>query len=168
MASSQVSRKNKDSERRELMVRRPFDDLFDNFRQDMEDAFFAPFIPQVGSRIPRVMDSIETRTPLCDIIDKDNKYIISLEVPGIQKDKIEVKATDEYITIAGAEEGKNEKEEGNYVLNERAYRSFFRKIPFPENIIPTKVDATVENGILKIELPKQKPSSTGETHIKIK
>ena len=168
MASSQISRKNKDNERREVMVRRPFDELFDNFRKDMEDAFFAPFINPMGSRIPRVMDSIERRTPLCDIIDKGNKYMISLEVPGIQKDKIEVKATNEYITIAGAEEEKNEKEEGNYVLNERAYRSFFRKIPFPENIVPTKVDAIVDNGILKIELPKQKPTSTEETHIKIK
>lgn len=168
MATSQISRKNKESERREMMVRRPFNEIFNNFRQDMEDAFFAPFINPIRSSIPGSMDSIETRTPLCDIIDKGNKYIISLEVPGIQKDKIEVKATEEYITIAGAEQEKNEKEEGNYVLNERIYISFFRKIPFPENIIPTKVEATVENGILKIELPKQKPTSTEETHIKIK
>ena len=167
MATS-LSRKNKDAERREVMVRRPLDEIFDNFRQDVEDAFFAPFINPIRSSIPGNMSSIEIRTPLCDIIDKGNRYIISLEVPGIQKDKIEVKATGEYITIAGSEEKKNEKEEGNYVLNERAYRSFFRKIPFPENIIPTKVDATIENGILKIEVPKQKPTSTEETHIKIK
>ena len=150
------------------MVRRPFDEIFDNFRQDIEDAFFAPFINPIKSSIPENMNLIETRTPLCDIIDKGNRYIISLEVPGIQKDKIEVKATEEYITIAGSEEKKNEKEEGNYVLNERAYRSFFRRIPFSENIISTKVDATVENGILKIELPKQKPTSTEETYVKIK
>lgn len=114
------------------------------------------------------MDSLEIRTPLCDIIDKGDKYIISLEVPSIQKDNIELKATEEYITIAGAEEEKNEKEGRNYVLNERAYRSFFRKISFPENITPTKVDAILENGILKVELPKQKPTSAEETHIKIK
>ena len=114
------------------------------------------------------MVSLETRTPVCEIIDKGDKYIISLEVLGIQKDKIEVKATEEYITIAGAEEEKNEKEGRNYVLNERAYRSFFRKISFPENITPTKVDAILENGILKVELPKQKPTSAEETHIKIK
>ena len=168
MATSQMSRKNKDAERREVMVRRPLDEIFDNFRQDVEDAFFAPFINPIRSSIPGNMSSIEIRTPLCDIIDKGNRYIISLEVPGIQKDKIEVKATEEYITIAGSEEKKNEKEEGNYVLNERAYRSFFRKIPFPENIIPTKVEATVEDGILKIELPKQKPTSTEETYINIK
>lgn len=151
------------------MVHRPFDELFDNFRQDMEDAFFTPFInPLRAFGTQRNMDLIETRIPLCDILDKGDKYTISLEVPGIQKDKIEVKATDEYITVSGIEEKKIEKEEGNYVLKERTYRSFSRKIPFSENIIPTKVDATIENGILKLEVPKQKPKSIEETNIKIK
>jgi HSP20 family protein len=169
MSSSQISRKNKDTERRDVMVRRPFDELFDNFRQDIQDAFFTPLINPLSSvGMPRGMDSIEARIPLCDVIDKGDKYIISLEVPGIQKDKIELKATDEHITISAAEEKKIEKEEGSYVLNERSYRSFFRKIPFPENIVPTKIDAIVENGILKIELPKQRPKSIEETKIKIK
>lgn len=169
MSSSQISRKNKDSERREMMVHRPFDELFDNFRQEIEDAFITPFTnPQRSFGIPRSMELIETRIPLCDIIDKGDRYTISLEVPGIQKEKIEVKATEEYITVSGIEENKNEKEEENYVLKERVYRSFSRKIPFPENIIPAKVDATVENGILKIEISKQKPKSIEETKIKIK
>ena len=168
MATSQGSRKNKEIEKREIM-RRPFDELFDNFRQDMEDTFFAPFINPLRSvGIQHGIESIETRIPLCDILDKGDRYLISLEVPGIQKDKIEVKATNEYITISGIEEGRNEKEDGNYVLKERTYRSFSRRIPFSENIVPTKVDATVENGILKIEIPKQKPTSIEETQIKIK
>jgi HSP20 family protein len=169
MTTSQGYRKNKEIEKKETMVRRPFDELFDNFRQDMEDVFFTPFIiPLRSGGIPRSIESIETRTPLCDIIDKGDRFVVSLEVPGIQKDKIEVKATSDYITISGIEEERTEKEEDNYVLKERTYRSFSRRIPFPENIIPTKVDATVENGILKIEIPKQKPTSTEETRIKIK
>ena len=116
MATSQGSRKNKEIERKETMMRRPFDELFDNFRQDMEDTFFAPFInPLRSAGIQQGIESIETRIPLCDILDKGDRYLISLEVPGIQKDKIEVKATNEYITISGIEEGKNEKEDGNYV-----------------------------------------------------
>ena len=167
--SSQISRKNKDDQRKEVMVRRPFDDLFDNFRQDMEDAFFTPFMnPLRAFGTQRNMDLIETRIPLCDIQDKGDRYSISLEVPGIQKDKIEVKATEEYLTISGIDEQKKEEEEDNYVLKERTYRSFSRKIPFPENIVPSKVDATVENGILEIEVPKQKPTSIEETKIKIK
>lgn len=95
MFSSQISQKNKDTERRDVMVRRPFDQLFDNFRQDIQDAFFAPFINPLSSvGMPRGMDSIEGRIPLCDVIDKGDK-----EVPDIQKDQIELKATDEHITF---------------------------------------------------------------------
>jgi HSP20 family protein len=166
--SSQISRKNND-QKREVMVRRPFDELFDNFRQDMEDTFFTPFMnPLKAFGNLRNTDFIETRIPLCDILDKGDRYSISLEVPGIQKDKIEVKATEEYITISGIDEDKKEEKEDNYVLNERTYRSFSRKIPFPENIVPSKIDATVENGILKIGVPKQKPTSIEETKIKIR
>lgn len=170
MASPQRSRKNTDMERKkEMMIRRPFDELFDNFRQDIEDTVFGPlFQPLQDFRIPRMTESVETRIPLCDILDKGDKYLISLEVPGIQKDKIEIKATNEYITISGVEEAKTEKQEERYLLNERGYRSFFRRIHLEEDIIPTKVDATVEDGILKIELPKQKPISTEETQIKIR
>jgi len=111
MTSSQISRKNKDGERRDMMVHRPFDELFDNFRQEIEDSFFTPFTnPLRSSGMLRNMDLIETRISLCDIIDKGDRYIISLEVPGIQKDKIEVKATEEYITVSGLEENRTEKE----------------------------------------------------------
>lgn len=129
MTSSQISRKNKYSERRDMMVRRPFDELFDNFRQEIEDAFFTPFTnPMRSFGIPQSMDLIDTRIPLCDIIDKGDRYTISLEVPGIQKEQIEVKATEEYITVSGIEENKNVKEEENYVLKERTHMSFSRNI----------------------------------------
>ncbi|HEX7257044.1 MAG TPA: hypothetical protein VF242_03200 [Nitrososphaeraceae archaeon] len=42
MPSSQISRENKDGERRDMMVRRPFDELFDIFRQDIVDSFLLP------------------------------------------------------------------------------------------------------------------------------
>lgn len=164
MSSSKITPKNKDEQKRQVMTRRPFDELFDTFRHDIEDAFFTPFLnPLRTFGITPGMD-LEMRVPLCDIIDKGDKYTISLEVPGIQKDGIDVKATEEYITVSA----KGEQQGENYVLRERTYKSFLRKIPFSENIVPAKIDATVENGILKIEVPKQKPTSIEETTVKIK
>ena len=82
--------------------------------------------------MPRSIDLIETRIPLCDIIDKGDRYIISLEVPGIQKDKIEVKATEEYITVSGIEENKNEKKKIMFSkkehLDHSLERCLFQKI----------------------------------------
>ncbi|NOJ32323.1 MAG: hypothetical protein DA329_09325 [Candidatus Nitrosocosmicus sp.] len=168
MSSSKITPKNKDEQKRQVMIRRPFDELFDTFRHDIEDAFFTPFLnPLRTFGIAPGMD-LEMRIPLCDIMDKGDKYTISLEVPGIQKDGIDIKATEEYITVSAQEEKQEEQQGENYVLRERTYKSFSRKIPFSESIVPAKIDATVENGILKIEVPKQKPTSIEETTVKIK
>jgi HSP20 family protein len=169
MGTNQISKRDRTVDHNELAVPRTFDQLFDNFRQDMESAFFSPlFGPFKDIRLPSSLSSVETKIPLCDVIDKGDKYTITLEVPGINKENIELKATNEYIAISALDEEKNEQKEEGYVLRERFYKSFSRKIPFSEDIIASKIDATVENGILKIDLPKQKPKSVEETKIKIK
>ena len=169
MTTSQRSNISKKTDRNELSLSNHFDELLDNFRSDMENAFFSPFFRSFRDLdvLPSSMKSIEARIPLCDVIEKDDKYNISLEVPGIKKDKIEIKGTKEYLTVSGIEEENKEEKDKEYVLNERSFKSFYRKIPFNEEIIPTKVSAKVEDGILKIDVPKQKPRSLEETNIKI-
>ena len=44
--------------------------------------------------------------------------------------------------------------------SERLYRSFYRNVPLPEEIIPSKVSAKVDNGILKLDLPKKNPTES--------
>jgi HSP20 family protein len=168
MSKLQENRKNKEIEKRkEIAIRRPFDYLFDNFRQDIEDSFFTPLFGP--SRYNKFLDYNGMRTPPCDIIDKGDRYSISFEIPGIEKDKMEIKATNEYLTVsAKLEEEKADVDEGSYLLNERKYASFNRKISFQEDVIPSKIEASIENGILNIELPKQKPTNVEETQIKIK
>jgi HSP20 family protein len=171
MSKLQENRKNKEIEKRkEIAIRRPFDNLFDNFRQDIEDSFFTPlFGPSRYNRMSNFLDYNGMRTPPCDIIDKGDRYLISFEVPGIQKDKMEIKATNEYLSVsAKLEEQREDVEEGSYVLNERKYASFNRKISFDEDVISSKIEASLENGILNIELPKQKPTNVEEMQIKIK
>jgi HSP20 family protein len=171
MSTLQGNRKNKEIEKRkEIAIRRPFDNLFDNFRQDIEDSFFTPlFGPSGYNRMSNFLDYNGMRTPPCDIIDKGDRYLISFEIPGIERDKMEIKATNEYVTVsANLEEEKKDVNEGSYVLNERKYASFNRKISFQDDVIPSKIEATLENGILNIELPKQKPTNVEETQIKIK
>ena len=170
MSTSQENRKNKEIEKRkEIAIRRPFDNLFDNFRQDIEDSFFTPlFGPWRYNRMSNFLDYNGMRTPPCDIIDKGDRYLISFEIPGIQKDKMEIKATNEYVTVSTNLEDKKEINKGSYVLNATKYASFNRKISFDEDVIPSKIEANLENGILNIELPKQKPTNVEETQIKIK
>jgi len=103
----------------------------------------------------------ETRRPLCDVVDKGDKYDINLEIPGISKEKVDLKATKNSLRISvDRTESTNEKGR-RYVYSERSYKSFQRHIPFAEEIVPSKISAQVKNGILEIQVPKKTPTKLG-------
>ena len=157
MSKLQENRKNKEIEKRkEIAIRRPFDNLFDNFRQDIEDSFFTPlFGPSRYNRMSNFLDYSQMRTPPCDIIDKGDRYLISFEIPGIEKDKMEIKATNEYLTVsAKLEEQMEDINKGAYVLNEKKYASFNRKISFDEDVMPSKIEVECRKWNLKYPIAK--------------
>ncbi|MGA9927810.1 MAG: Hsp20/alpha crystallin family protein [Nitrososphaeraceae archaeon] len=149
---------------------RSFEDIFDSFRRDIENSLVAPSWPTSWEwRLPSFLTEVDTRTPLCDMVDKGEKYEISLEVPGIPKEKIDIKATKNHLEVSGEQEKKTEEKGRNYVYNERAYKSFNRHIPIPEEVIPSKIDAKMEHGILHITLPKKMATKVDEeTKVQVK
>ena len=158
-----------DVEKRKSMVLRPFDDVFENFRREIENAFVGPWWPRpLDWILPSFGTELDSRIPLCDMVDKGDRYEVSLEVPGIPKEKIDIKATKNKVEVSGQQEKKTEDKGRNYVYNERSYQSFSRSIPLPEEIVPSKIDAKMENGVLKIELPKKNPTKVDEEETKVK
>ena len=154
---------------RALMTRPKMDDIFENFRREME-SMFSPLLPYSLSdwRIPIGLEVIGgERVPLCDMIDKGDKYQIQVEVPGIEREKINVKATKNSLEITGEQSETTEDKGKNYVYNERSYRSFSRRIPIQEEIVPPKVTAKMSNGILFVDLPKTTPTKPSEEVTKV-
>jgi HSP20 family protein len=154
-------------------------DVFDNFRREIEGAT-NPWSSILDRRFPREIGMLRpyameegtlSRTPLVDMVDRGDRYNLRLEVPGIDKDNIQLNATEDAIEISGeqSEEESSEDKGYNYIYNERSYKSFYRSIPIPEEILPSKVTARMNNGILQIEIPKKDPSrpSGGSTRIEI-
>lgn len=141
--------------------------LFDEFRRDIEGVM-NPWSSSLERRLPRELSMIRpevmkeegtiSRTPLVDMVDKGDRYFLRLELPGIEKDKVHLTATDDSLEISA--EQSEETDEGedkshNYIYNERSYRSFYRSIPIPEEIVSSKVTAKMQNGVLQIEIPKK-------------
>lgn len=153
--------------RRKAFFPTAFDDIFEGFRKDMEDALFFPRWTFLDRRNELVSD-LETRLPLCDMEDLGDKYELTLEAPGIPKDKITVKAGTNYIDLSGENEKKTEEKRKNYLYNERSYSSLRRRISTPEEIDPSKIDAKMENGILHIQVPKKTPTQNKETKVEVK
>ena len=149
---------------------RAFDDIFESFRRDMEDAFFPSRWPMLERwKLPYIGTDLESKLPLCDMEDMGDKYEISLEAPGIPKEKITIKAGNDYIDISGEQESKTEDKGKNYLYKERSYSSLGRRISIPEEIIPSKIDAKMVDGVLHIQVPKKGPTKKDEeTKVEIK
>jgi HSP20 family protein len=156
--------------KRKTSYPRAFDDIFESFRRDMEDAFFPSRWPTLRTwGLPYIGTDLETGLPLCDMEDMGDKYEISLDTPGIPKDKITIKAGTDHIDISGEQEKKTEDKGKNYLYKERSYSSLSRRISIPEEIVPSKIDAKMENGVLHIQVPKKTPAKKeDETKVEIK
>ncbi|HEX7818552.1 MAG TPA: Hsp20/alpha crystallin family protein [Nitrososphaeraceae archaeon] len=153
--------------RRKAFFPTAFDDIFEGFRRDIEDRLFFPTWSFLG-RGNDLLSHLETRHPLCDMEDLGDKYEVTLDTPGIPKDKITVKAGTDYIDISGEQEKKTEEKRKNYLYNERSYSSLRRRISTPEEIDPSKIDAKMENGVLHIQVPKKTPTQNKETKVEVK
>ena len=91
----------------------------------------------------------------CDIYEKDNKYYIEMEVPGFNKEDIDISLKEGYLTIKAEKKMSNEEKDENkkYLRKERNYIRTERSFNLG-NIDEENIDASFENGVLKIEIPK--------------
>ncbi len=94
--------------------------------------------------------------PAVDMIDRKDELLVKVELPGMEKDDIDIAVTGDLLTIKG--EGKMEKEmkEDDYYCCESAYGSFSRTISLPVGVETGNVKAEYRNGILEVHLPKTK------------
>lgn len=105
---------------------------------------------------PMVQFPVEERgwAPDLDIYEKDDKFIVKAEVPGMKEEDIDVSVTGETLTIKGEKKAESEVEEENYYRCERRYGSFYRSIPLPSNVDADNIEADYEGGVLQVTLPK--------------
>src|SRR5215510_1233131 len=140
-------------EERGIMPARLYENFFDSFRRQMDNMMNRPWSFPTDWDLPSFSEVRDMRMALYELVDRGDKFEMHLEVPGLEKDQIEVKASKYSIEIAGKHSEKSEEKKKKYVYSERMFRSFYRNIALPEEILPSKVAAKLENGILKVELP---------------
>lgn len=152
------SSEKRDEEPREMMPRTGITSVFDNFMREME-RMTRPWSFPMDWQFPSIFEARDMRMALYELADRGDKFELQVEVPGIEKEKIDLKATKYSIEISGKHSEKTEEKKGKrYLYTERLYRSFYRNVSLPEEIVPSKVAAKVENGVLKVDLPKKTPT----------
>jgi HSP20 family protein len=153
------SSEKRDEEPREMMPTTGITSVFDNFMREMERMTRPWSFPMDWQQFPSIFEARDMRMALYELADRGDKFELQVEVPGIEKEKIDLKATKYSVEISGKHSEKTEEKEGKrYLYTERLYRSFYRNVSLPEEIVPSKVAAKVENGVLKVDLPKKTPT----------
>lgn len=172
--SSSAERRREEQEKKPIVPTRQFDNIFDSFRREMERMMVRPWSFPMEWEFPSLFEARDMRMAPYELVDRGDRFELQLEVPGIEKENVSVKATKYFVEISGkhSEKGEEKGEEKGkrYVYSERLYRSFYRNVPLPEEIIPSKVSAKVENGILRLDLPKKNPteSESEVTRVEVK
>jgi HSP20 family protein len=121
-------------------LHREIDRLFEDFTRGTPDV---PGAAQV------------TLVPSIDVTETDSEIVVSAEMPGLERDDVEITVEDDVLTIRG--EKKVEREEGDenkYHLSERSYGVFVRVLQLPPGIDPSQIAASMSNGVLRIVIPK--------------
>ena len=98
--------------------------------------------------------------------DKD-AFVISCDLPGLKQSDIKLNLDKNVLTISGSRKLDNEDKMENYQRVESYFGTFNRSFTLPATVDSEKIDANMENGVLKIRLPKKEESKPRQIEIKL-
>ena len=127
----------------------PFEDIFRQF-QEME-RFMSEMMGGFGREFPGFEAGFE---PRIEMYETPDEVVVKAEMPGLEKDSIDVKVRGNYLIIKGVKKQENKEEKENVFFSESFYGEFQRVIPLPVEVKEEGIEAIYDKGILEIRLPK--------------
>ena len=106
--------------------------------------------------------------PAVDIEEHEDQYTVSMELPGMKKEDIQINYTDGILTVSGEKKEEKEDKNRNYHCYERRFGKFERSFRIHSDIKSDKIDASFNNGILNVVLPKSETAKPKQIEVKVK
>jgi HSP20 family protein len=107
-------------------------------------------------RTPAGVAAVESVwSPLVDIHETKEHFLVKAELPGLKQEEIEVSIMDDTLTLKGERKRETEVNENEYHRIERSYGTFQRSIVLPAGVDASAVKASYKDGVLEIQLPKK-------------
>lgn len=103
----------------------------------------------------------ELDEPRVDMVEYDDEYVITADVPGFSKEDIEVLVTDHTLAIEAEQTEEAAVDEGNFVRRERSHASMKRRITLPSDADTEGISASMDDGVLEIHVARAEPLSEG-------
>jgi HSP20 family protein len=121
------------------------------------DELFSDFFNRAGWTVPaRTAELPAAVRARMDVVDKGDKYAVSVDLPGVRKEDIQVNIDGARVAITAENKNEREVKDGAKVLHtERYATSYARSFELPAEVTDEGADAAFENGVLRLTLPKR-------------
>lgn len=134
-----------------MSSRNPFDDL-----------------EQMLDRMTRQFQQLEPDGSVpVDLLDRGDEFEVQVDLPGYQREEIDVQLTENALRVSAERAEDIEATEGEFLRRERSRRSASRSLRLPEPVDEEGANATYENGVLTVTLPKRGPQGDEGTDIPV-
>jgi HSP20 family protein len=121
----------------------------------------------LGEALPNVTeDTFGAWAPPVDIFEKNDHLVIRAEIPGVNKDDLDVRIENGVLTLHGERKQETEVKEENAYRMERIYGTFTRSFSLPTTVDAGKIAATYKDGILEVTVPKAETAKPKKVDIR--
>jgi len=138
---------------KQVKYNNPLMNLHQELDQMIDNTFKGFGFPALVDR-GSLFDWPEIIKPKVDIAENEERYLIKVEVPGVDEKDINLKVEDDILIIDGEKKKEEEEKKDNYHWVERSYGSFQRVISLPANANADRISAKFKKGVLEIEIEK--------------
>ncbi len=129
------------------------DDQFGRMVESMFEDMLSPLMPFGRSELDNLI------MPRLSIAENDQSFDVEAELPGVNKDDVKITVENRRVTIEAEEMREAEEKEGQKTLySERSIRRYARTFTLPTEVDDEKAQAKLENGVLRLNLPKKESS----------
>ena len=122
--------------------------LFDQFNNEINRFFNVAPRQRTGSPDRNWM-------PAVDIREEEDRFVLSADIPGVDRKDVEITMEDGVLTIKGERHAETEEKREGLHRRERVHGTFMRQFTLPDTVNADNISATVTGGVLHIEIPKQ-------------
>src|ERR671910_3546451 len=104
--------------------------------------------------------------PALDISERKGAYLVTVELPGVEADDLDITMEDGLLTIQGERPFAHDSSEQHFHRIERRYGAFRRAIPLPAHVMAEGIEATADNGVLQILVPKMEEATAQRIQVR--
>jgi HSP20 family protein len=136
-----------------INMQREIDCMFDRFRGGVAD---------------NADTETQTWLPSVDILERESEFLVRAELPGVKKEDVKITVTNDILTIRGDKKTETQNKGDKIQRLERTFGAFQRSFTLPSAVAHDKIEASFDNGVLHITIPKVKEAAAKEIEVRVK